>query len=100
MNDCKFISVPCGDRYITDNAKESRLHRQHPSHPLAFLLCSDIRFRSVIIMLAAQILILVSVAGSVLCGGATYNRTDSVVGNDWYNAFSFQAMADPTHGRV
>lgn len=32
--------------------------------------------------------------------GATYNLNSNVVGSDFYSAFSFQAIADPTNGRV
>ncbi|TFK63709.1 nucleophile-disabled Lam16a mutant holds Laminariheptaose in A cyclical conformation [Pluteus cervinus] len=32
--------------------------------------------------------------------GATYKRTDNIVGNGFYDAFEFQAIKDPTHGRV
>jgi hypothetical protein len=32
--------------------------------------------------------------------GATYSRSDSVSGSGFLNAFSYQAIADPTHGRV
>ena len=32
--------------------------------------------------------------------GATYGRTDSVVGQGFYDYFDFQNIADPTHGRV
>ncbi|KAJ7642037.1 endo-beta-glucanase [Roridomyces roridus] len=32
--------------------------------------------------------------------GATYRRSDNIVGADFYTKFSFQAIPDPTHGRV
>jgi len=31
---------------------------------------------------------------------AVYSISDTVIGSDFYNAFSFQAIPDPTHGRV
>jgi hypothetical protein len=44
-------------------------------------------------------LVLASLTGSVLAG-ATYSLSDSVVGEGFYSAFSFEAIADPNHGRV
>ena len=44
----------------------------------------------------AALLILFS--GSVLA--ASYTLQDSHVGSGFLNAFSFQAIPDPTHGRV
>ncbi|KAK7044432.1 putative laminarinase [Favolaschia claudopus] len=35
-----------------------------------------------------------------LVAGATYQRTQNIVGSDFLSAFSFQAISDPTHGRV
>src|ERR1700691_2489385 len=32
--------------------------------------------------------------------GATYSRSDSIVGADFFRAFTFVVEADPTHGRV
>lgn len=32
--------------------------------------------------------------------GATYSLTDNFVGSSFLSGFSFQAIADPTHGRV
>ncbi|KAF5336230.1 hypothetical protein D9758_014362 [Tetrapyrgos nigripes] len=32
--------------------------------------------------------------------GASYTQTESISGSDFYDAFSFQAISDPTHGRV
>lgn len=31
---------------------------------------------------------------------ATYSRTSSLTGNGFLDAFTWQAIADPTHGRV
>jgi hypothetical protein len=31
---------------------------------------------------------------------ASYSQTSNVVGNGFYNFFSFEAIPDPTHGRV
>jgi hypothetical protein len=39
-----------------------------------------------------------SAVSSVL--GAVYRRTEHIVGRDFYNAFNFEAIPDPTHGRV
>ena len=39
-------------------------------------------------------------ATSLVRAGGTYNLNSNVVGSDFYSAFSFQAIADPTHGRV
>lgn len=44
-------------------------------------------------------LVLTSLAGSVLAG-ATYSLSDSIIGESFYSAFSFEAIADPNHGRV
>lgn len=44
-------------------------------------------------------LILATLAGSALAG-ATYSLSDTIVGEDFYNAFTFEAIADPTNGRV
>ncbi|KAJ6562592.1 2 beta-glucanase [Mycena capillaripes] len=35
-----------------------------------------------------------------LVAGVTYQRTDNIVGSGFLSAFSFQAITDPTHGRV
>lgn len=32
--------------------------------------------------------------------GGTYSRTDSVSGSGFLDAFSYEAIPDPTHGRV
>ena len=32
--------------------------------------------------------------------GATYSQIDSMSGSGFIDAFSYQAIADPTHGRV
>jgi hypothetical protein len=32
--------------------------------------------------------------------GATYSRSENIVGTGFYNSFNFEAIADPTHGRV
>ncbi|KAJ7264260.1 endo-beta-glucanase [Mycena rebaudengoi] len=39
-----------------------------------------------------------SAVSSVL--GAVYRRTEHIVGRDFYDAFNFEAIPDPTHGRV
>lgn len=44
-------------------------------------------------------LVLASLAGSVFAG-ATYSLSDSIVGEGFYSAFNFEAIADPTDGRV
>lgn len=31
---------------------------------------------------------------------ATYGRTDNISGSSFLSAFSYQAISDPTHGRV
>ncbi|KAH7905736.1 hypothetical protein BJ138DRAFT_1118201 [Hygrophoropsis aurantiaca] len=49
--------------------------------------------------LAAGFIALSSLAGSVL-GGAAYTLKDSFVGTDFYNAFTFEAIPDPTNGDV
>jgi hypothetical protein len=35
-----------------------------------------------------------------LAFGATYSQTDSHSGSGFLSAFSYEAIADPTHGRV
>ncbi|KAG6853494.1 hypothetical protein C0991_003768 [Blastosporella zonata] len=47
---------------------------------------------------AAASLCLLSLAGPAL--SATYFLKDNIVGADFYKAFNFEAIADPTHGRV
>jgi hypothetical protein len=32
--------------------------------------------------------------------GNTYSLTSGIVGHDFLNHFTFEAIADPTHGRV
>ncbi|KAH7910214.1 glycoside hydrolase family 16 protein [Hygrophoropsis aurantiaca] len=49
--------------------------------------------------LATGFIALSSLAGSVL-GGATYTLKDSIVGTDFYNAFTFEAIPDPSNGDV
>ncbi|KAH7920553.1 glycoside hydrolase family 16 protein [Leucogyrophana mollusca] len=44
-------------------------------------------------------LVLASVV-DVALGGATYSRTENLVGQSFLNAFTWQAIADPTNGRV
>ena len=44
-------------------------------------------------------LVLASLVGSA-SAGATYSLSDSIVGESFYNAFNFEAIADPTDGRV
>ncbi|KAG6380032.1 glycoside hydrolase family 16 protein [Boletus reticuloceps] len=44
-------------------------------------------------------LVLPFFARSVLAG-ATYSLSDSIVGEGFYNAFNFEAIPDPTNGRV
>lgn len=39
-----------------------------------------------------------ALAGSAL--GATYSLTDTVVGSDFNSFFAYEAIADPTNGRV
>ncbi|EGN97297.1 glycoside hydrolase family 16 protein [Serpula lacrymans var. lacrymans S7.3] len=47
---------------------------------------------------SAGALTLASLAGSALAG--TYTVSDNIVGDDFYSAFTFEAIADPTDGRV
>ncbi|KIK89907.1 glycoside hydrolase family 16 protein [Paxillus rubicundulus Ve08.2h10] len=44
-------------------------------------------------------LLLASLAGSAF-GVATYTKSERIAGEDFYNSFNFEAIADPTHGRV
>lgn len=44
-------------------------------------------------------LVLASLVAPALAG-ATYSLSDSVVGEGFYNTFNFEAIADPTNGRV
>ena len=44
-------------------------------------------------------LALTSLSRSVLAG-AKYSLSDSIVGECFYSAFNFEAIADPTGGRV
>ncbi|KAJ7624602.1 glycoside hydrolase family 16 protein [Roridomyces roridus] len=47
---------------------------------------------------AAQLVSLASVISTVHAG--TYSRTENIVGSGFYNAFNFEAIPDPTDGRV
>ncbi|KAJ6582244.1 hypothetical protein B0H19DRAFT_984373 [Mycena capillaripes] len=47
---------------------------------------------------SARLLALTSTVSSVL--GATYSRSENIVGTGFYNSFNFEAIGDPTHGRV
>ncbi|KAJ7058189.1 glycoside hydrolase family 16 protein [Mycena amicta] len=47
---------------------------------------------------SARVLALASILSPVLAG--TYSRSQNIVGTGFYNAFNFEAIADPTHGRV
>lgn len=44
------------------------------------------------------VMILVALACQALA--ATYSISDEIVGSGFYNSFSFQAITDPTNGRV
>ncbi|PFH48249.1 glycoside hydrolase family 16 protein [Amanita thiersii Skay4041] len=46
----------------------------------------------------AQISALFAAAGPALT--AAYTLSDNIIGSGFYNAFDFEAIADPTHGRV
>ncbi|KAJ7669535.1 laminarinase [Mycena polygramma] len=39
-------------------------------------------------------------ASAGLVAGATYQKSDNIVGSGFNSAFSYQAISDPTHGRV
>lgn len=47
---------------------------------------------------AFGILTLSSSLSSVLA--ASYSRSENIVGTGFYNSFNFEAISDPTHGRV
>jgi hypothetical protein len=49
-------------------------------------------------MFPSSVVALLTLAG--LVAGITYRQTDNIVGSGFLSAFSFQAIADPTHGRV
>lgn len=46
----------------------------------------------------AQTIAIVSLASPVW--SATYSRSESIVGSNFYTSFNFEAIADPTSGRV
>lgn len=48
--------------------------------------------------ISAGALALLSLAVPAL--SATYGLTDNIVGSAFYDNFQFQAIGDPTHGRV
>jgi hypothetical protein len=48
--------------------------------------------------LAAGAITLLSFTRPVLT--ATYPLSDAIVGSDFYKAFNFEAISDPSHGRV
>jgi hypothetical protein len=60
-----------------------------------FQYCSPARIKMHLAILASA---LVALASKTLA--ATYSIADNVVGNGFYDAFQFQAISDPTHGRV
>ncbi|KAF7297132.1 Glycoside hydrolase family 16 protein [Mycena indigotica] len=47
---------------------------------------------------SASVLALASIVSPVLAG--PYSRSQNIVGSGFYNAFNFEAISDPTHGRV
>ena len=47
---------------------------------------------------AATIIAILDAAATALC--QTYTRQSNIVGSDFYNAFTFQNIPDPSHGRV
>nr|GAT48348.1 glycoside hydrolase family 16 protein [Mycena chlorophos] len=49
-------------------------------------------------MKATVLIATISLAATVLAG--QYSRTQNIVGAGFFNAFEFQAIPDPTHGRV
>jgi hypothetical protein len=50
--------------------------------------------------LLKSFLLLASVAAVSGYGGPVYKMTDSVTGWDFYDFFDWEAIDDPTHGRV
>jgi hypothetical protein len=64
------------------------IHRQ--SDRLSFIM----KFNTVNVSFA-----LASLAGSALAG-AVYTLNDSIIGEGFYNSFNFEAIPDPTDGRV
>jgi hypothetical protein len=40
------------------------------------------------------------ITASLPAFAATYYMSDNIQGNGFYNAFEWQAISDPTHGRV
>ncbi|KAF8839838.1 2 beta-glucan [Paxillus ammoniavirescens] len=51
-------------------------------------------------MLPCLLTFIVAVAVASSASAATYSRTSNLVGQSFLNAFSWQAIADPTNGRV
>ncbi|KAG5633600.1 hypothetical protein DXG03_006945, partial [Asterophora parasitica] len=49
-------------------------------------------------MKAISAFAILSLVGTALA--ATYPLSDNIVGDDFYDEFEFQAIDDPTHGRV
>ncbi|KAJ7197730.1 glycoside hydrolase family 16 protein [Mycena pura] len=50
------------------------------------------------VALSARVLALAWTLAPAL--GGTYSRSQNIVGSGFYSAFNFEAIADPTHGRV
>ncbi|KAJ6614109.1 endo-beta-glucanase [Mycena sp. CBHHK59/15] len=50
------------------------------------------------VKISARLFALSSTVSSALAG--TYNRAEHIVGTGFYNSFNFEAISDPTHGRV
>ncbi|TFK39334.1 putative laminarinase [Crucibulum laeve] len=47
---------------------------------------------------ASALFVLASIASPVIA--VSYSISDNIIGSGFYNSFDFQAIADPTHGRV
>lgn len=78
----------CGGRYKSPVENE---HRRNLTPPPGYSLTLKMFRLSVAIAL-------LSLTAQAL--GATYGQTDSYVGSGFLSGFSFEAIADPTHGRV
>jgi len=67
---------------------------------LTELLPGPLALRTVVSVMKASIsaLALLSVVGKAL--GGTYSLSSNIAGSNFYNEFNFEAIADPTNGRV
>ena len=86
---------PYGARLVTDSGCFATLHKRNP-----MLLEHEQPISLVSSMMKSLFLAFVAIVVSGYAEAATYSRTASLSGQSFLNAFWWQAIADPTNGRV